>query len=82
LNLERNRAWIAAANRHTVGQFARFDSSLCKSTTPQPTVIPLNGGKERLGPFFASFLLDKLEKQYYYAYKIDERFEGTLAIYL
>lgn len=48
---------------------------------PQPTIIPLNGGEERLGPFFASFLLDKLEKQDYYAYKIDERFEGTLAIY-
>jgi prepilin-type N-terminal cleavage/methylation domain-containing protein len=64
-SLERNRAWIGAANRHTVGQFASFDCSLCESTTPQPPVIPLNGGKERLGPFFASFLLDKLEKQDY-----------------
>ena len=79
---ERNRASIAAADRHTIGQFARLEYFLCESMTPQPTIIPLNGGEERLGPFFASFLLDKLEKQDYYAYKIDERFEGTLAIYL
>jgi hypothetical protein len=72
---------MAAADRHTIGQFASLDYFLCESMTPQSTIIPLNGGEERLGPFFASFLLDKLEKQDYYAYKTDERFEGTLAIY-
>lgn len=39
-------------------------------------------GRKDLAHFLLVFYLDKLEKQDYYAYKIGERFEGTLAIYL
>ncbi len=38
-------------------------------------------GRKDLAHFLLVFMLDKLEKQDYYAYIIDERFEGTLAIY-
>ena len=48
-------ALIERSDRHPFGQFARFNCSQHGSIIPAPTLNPLNGREDRLGPFFASF---------------------------